>query len=273
MDNRPIGIFDSGVGGLTAVRRLIQEAPNESIVYFGDNLRAPYGDRTVEEIRTLSVANARFLRARDVKALIIACNTSTASAMDVLASENADIPTAGTVRPTAEEAVRLSTGGRIGVIATTATIRSGLYEKTIRALRPDAEVLSLACPKLVPLVESGHREVGDSELMAALREYMEPFRAAEVDTMVLGCTHYPLIEDAILTALGRETVMVDSGGACASAVLRELREKGALADGSAPRRERYYCSGSRERFASVARGFLGRDILALTHVAELKDER
>lgn len=269
MDNRPIGIFDSGVGGLTSVRRLMREAPNESIVYFGDNLRAPYGDRTAEDIRFLSRRNARFLRSQDVKALIVACNTSTANAMAELAADNADIPTVGTVGPTAAEAVRVSVTGRIGVIATAATIRSGLYERTIRTLRPDAEVVSLACPRLVPLIESGHTAAGDPELMDALAAYMPPFRAAEVDTMVLGCTHYPLIEEAVLAALGRKAAMVDSGGACVSSVLKALRERDGLAAADAVRRERYYCSGSQDGFAAVARGFLGRDIRALTCEADV----
>lgn len=269
MDNRPIGIFDSGVGGLTSVRRLMREAPNESIVYFGDNLRAPYGDRTPEDIRFLSRRNARFLRAQGVKALIVACNTSTANAMAELLADNADIPTVGTVGPTAAEAVRVSQNGRIGVIATAATIRSGLYERTIRTLCPDAEVTALACPRLVPLIESGHTAVGDPALMDALEKYIAPFRAAEVDTMVLGCTHYPLIEDAVLAVLGRKAAMVDSGGACVTSVLNALRERDGLAAADALRRERYYCSGPQDSFTAVARDFLGRDIRGLTREADV----
>ena len=264
MDNRPIGIFDSGVGGLTAVRRLMRDAPNESIAYFGDNLRAPYGDRSAEEIRFLSRRNARFLRACGVKALIVACNTSTANAMAELAADNADIPIVGTVGPTAAEAARVSETGRIGVLATTATIRSGLYEKTIRELRPDARVVSRSCPRLVPLIEMGHTAADDPVLRAALADDLAAMKTAGVDTVVLGCTHYPLIEEAVLAGLGYPAAMVDSGAACVSTILAALREKDALADPAAERRERYYCSGRRSDFVTVARGFLGRPIDAFT---------
>ena len=264
MDNRPIGIFDSGVGGLTAVRQLIQDAPNESVVYFGDNLRAPYGDRTAEEIRFLSRRNARFLRTQGVKALIVACNTSTANAMRELSADNADIPIVGTVGPTAAEAVKASAAGRIGVLATTATIRSGLYEKTLRSLMPEAVVVSRSCPKLVPLIESGHTRTGDPALTEALAEYLEPLKAAEVDTIVLGCTHYPLISGAVLDVLGREAALVDSGAACAGAILAALRERDGLAEPDARRSERYHCSGSRDVFAAVARDFLGWPVDAFT---------
>lgn len=264
MDNRPIGIFDSGVGGLTAARRLLLDAPNESIEYFGDNLRAPYGDRTAEEIRFLSRRNARFLRACGVKALIVACNTSTANAMPLLAADNADIPIVGTVGPTAAEAARVSETGRIGVLATTATIRSGLYEKTIRELRPDALVVSRSCPRLVPLVEMGHTAADDPALRAALAEDLAPLKAAEVDTVVLGCTHYPLIAEAVLAELGYPAALVDSGAACVSTILEALRERDGLADPNAVRTERYHCSGRRSDFVTVARGFLGRSIDGLT---------
>ncbi len=270
MDNRPIGIFDSGVGGLTAVRRLILDAPNESFVYFGDNLRAPYGDRTPEDIRFLSRRNARFLRSRGVKALIIACNTSTANAMAELSGDNADIPAVGTVAPTAAEAVRVTASGRIAVIATTATIRSGLYERTIRALAPDAAVTSVSCPKLVPLIESGHIDRGDPALTAALREYLAPVAAAGADTVVLACTHYPLISDAVLDVLGRPAALVDSGAACVGEVLARLAERDGLAAPGAARSERFCCSGSADGFTAVARAFLGRDIAALTERVDVE---
>ena len=260
MDNRPIGIFDSGVGGLSAAAELTRLAPNESFVYFGDNLRAPYGDRTREDIRFLSRRNARFLRARGVKALIVACNTSTANAMEELLADNADIPTVGTVAPTAAEAVRTSRSGRIGVIATAAVVRSGLYERTIRELCPTAEVLSRGCPRLVPLIETGHTSPEDPALIAALEEYLAPIRDAGADTLVLGCTHYPLISDAVRAVLRRDAALVDSGGACVGTVLAALRARDALADPSAERTERYCCSGRRRDFVAVAKSFLGASI-------------
>lgn len=260
MDNRPIGIFDSGTGGLTSVRELTAEAPEESFVFFGDTIRAPYGGRSAEEIRFLSRRNARFLRAQDVKAIIVSCNTSTANAMAELAADNADIPIVGTVEPTAEEAVRRSASGVIGVMATEATIRSGLYERTILTLRPDAAVVPRSCPKLVPLVETGHIAAGDPALMAALAEDLAPLKAAGVDTVVLGCTHYPLIAEAIRAVLGYPAELVDSGAACVGRVLQALRARDALAAPGAERTERYYCSGRKNDFLGVARNFLGRSI-------------
>lgn len=260
MDNRPIGIFDSGTGGLTSVRQLTAEAPGESFVFFGDTIRAPYGGRSAEELRFLSRRNARFLRTQGVKAIIVSCNTSTANAMAELKADNADIPIVGTVEPTAEEAVRRSVSGCIGVMATEATIRSGLYEKTILSLRPDAVVVPRSCPKLVPLVETGHTAVGDPALMAALAEDMAPLKAAGVDTVVLGCTHYPLIDEAILAALGYPAALVDSGAACVGRILQALRARDALAEPGAARTERYYCSGRINDFLGVARDFLGFSI-------------
>ena len=267
MDNRPIGIFDSGVGGLSALRRLTEKAPGESFVYFGDTARAPYGDRPPEEIKIFSRRNARFLRGQGVKALIIACNTSTASAIEELTAGNGDIPVSGTVEPTAIEATRVSTKGRIGVIATAGTVLSGIYEKTILKYRPDARVLSQSCPKLVPLIESGHTDPSDGALTAALEEYLAPLM--EVDTLVLGCTHYPLIAAAIRQVMGRDIPMVDSGSACTEAVLKKLAAADALAAESSRRRERFYCSARREDFTAVARTFLGRDIDADTQEIDI----
>ena len=269
MDDRPIGIFDSGAGGLTSVRRLRAEAPGESLVYFGDCLRAPYGGLAPEEIKRLSRRNARFLRSRNVKAIIVSCNTSTANAMAELAADNADIPIVGTVVPTAEAAVRTSQSGRVGVLATEATIRSGLYERTILGLRPDAAVTSRSCPKLVPLVETGQTSKDDPALRAALEEDLAPLRAARVDTVVLGCTHYPLIEEAILDVLGYPAATVDSGAACVGSVLAALRDRDALADPSHEPAEQYFCSGRKDDFLAVARGFLGRSIDGLTQEMDI----
>ena len=264
MDLRPIGIFDSGVGGLTAVRQLVRMAPAESFVYLGDTIRAPYGDRPPAEIQVLSRRNARFLRSRDVKALIVACNTSTANAFDLLSADNADIPIAGTIAPAAARAAGATKSGRIGVIATTTTIQSGLYEKTIRALRPDARVVSVSCPKLVPLIEGGHTAPDDGPLAQALAEYLAPMREAGIDTLVLACTHYPLISGAITAALGFCPAMIDSGAACVGTVLSELKKRGGLAPADARRAETFFCTGQKSRFAAVARDFLGRPIDTVT---------
>ena len=271
MDNRPIGIFDSGVGGLSAAAELIRQAPNESFVYFGDTLRAPYGERTPEEIKVFSRRNARFLRSRDVKAIIVACNTSTANALAELTADNADIPLVGTVGPTSREAAAASAGGRIGVLATGAVVRSGLYERTITSILPGAHVTARACPKLVPLIEAGHTGAEDPDLLDALREYLAPLTEARVDTVVLGCTHYPLVRQAVLNVLGRPMPLIDSGGACVGAVLEALREKNALAAPLHTREETYFCSARREDFTAVARGFLGRPVDADTSEISVED--
>jgi glutamate racemase len=270
MDNRPIGIFDSGVGGLTAVRQLIREAPGESFVYFGDTLRAPYGDRTPEDIRFLSRRNARFLRVRGVKALIVACNTSTANAMAELEADNADIPIVGTVGAAAARAAAVTKTGRIGVIATNTVIQSGIYERSIRALLPEARPVLRGCPRLVPLIEAGHTAPEDPELAAALREYLAPMKEAEVDTLVLGCTHYPLISGAVRAVLGDDVSLVDSGGACVGSILAALADRNALADPAAVRTERYYCSGNKIGFTAVAEGFLGKPIDDMTETAQIE---
>lgn len=270
MDNRPIGIFDSGVGGLSALRRLMERAPRESFVYFGDTIRAPYGDRTAEEIKFLSRRNARFIRSLGVKALLIACNTSSANAMEELAADNGDIPVSGTVEPTADAATGISAGGTVGVLATEATVRSGVYERAILARLPSARVVSRSCPKLVPLIEAGRISPGDAGLMEALEEYLAPIRTAGADTLVLGCTHYPLISKAILSVMGRDIPMIDSGGAAADAVLARLAAQDALAGEDAVRRGQFYCSGRRGEFTAVARTFLGLSIDGVTREIDVE---
>ena len=270
MDNRPIGIFDSGVGGLSAALELTRQAPNESFVYFGDTLRAPYGDRLPEEIKIFSRRNARFLRSRDIKALIVACNTSTANAMAELRADNADIPVVGTIEPTSRAAVNASADGNIGVLATGAVVKSGLYGRTIREFFPNAAVTEVACPKLVPLIEAGRTAKDDPALLSALAEYLAPMKAAGVDTLVLGCTHYPLVREAVLAVMERELPFIDSGGACVGAILGALAEKDALAAPLHTRQERYYCSARAAEFTAVARGFLGRPIACLTEEIDVE---
>ncbi len=268
MDNRPIGLFDSGVGGLSAVRVLRLEAPGESFAYFGDTARVPYGDRTPEDIKVLSLQDARFLRSRGVKALVIACNTITANAMDELAADNPDIPVIGVIEPAAAEAVRVSPSGKIGIIATNATVNSGVYESAIRALRPNAVVTAQGCPKLVPLIETGHTQPTDGLLMPVLREYLAPLQAAGVDTVILGCTHYPLIAKAAASILGGEVALVDSGAACIGAVMDALAGRDALA-GSEKGSEAFYCSARLDDFTAVAEAFLASDIRPLTEQIDI----
>ena len=270
MDNRPIGLFDSGVGGLSAVRVLRLAAPEESICYFGDTARVPYGDRTPEDIKVLSLQDARFLRSRDVKALVIACNTITANALEELTDANPGIPVIGVIGPAAAEAARSSRSGRIGVIATNATVNSGVYTAAIQALRPDAEITAQGCPKLVPLIESGHTASTDELLMPVLREYLTPLQAAGVDTVILGCTHYPLIAGAAASILGKDVTLVDSGAACVGAVMEALESRDALAVSKNRKTETFFCSARIGDFTAVAEAFLGTDIRPLTQEIDIE---
>ncbi len=270
MDNRPIGLFDSGVGGLSAVRVLRRVAPTENICYFGDTARVPYGDRTSEDIRALSLQDARFLRSRDVKALVIACNTITANALEEITADSPGIPVIGVIQPAAEEAVRVSRSGRIGIIATNATVNSGVYTTAIQALRPDAVVTARGCPKLVPLIETGHTAPTDEQLMPVLREYLAPLMAAEVDTVILGCTHYPLIAGAAAAILGEDVALVDSGAACIGAVIDALRERDALAASDNRKTEDFFCSARMDDFTAVAEAFLKTDIRPLTKEIDIE---
>ena len=269
MDTRPIGIFDSGVGGLTAVKALMAAAPWESFVYLGDTANAPYGDRTPAEIRGFSRQNTGFLRARGVKALLVACNTSNANAMDQMLADNPDMPVLGVIEPAAEAAAAATRTGRVGVLATHATVASGAYERAVRTLLSEAAVTAAACPKLVPLVESGRTDPADSELMAAVEEYTAPLMAAGADTVILGCTHYPIIEAAIRAALGPDIALVDSGAASVGALLQALEERDALGDKKMSGGRRFFCSAGLERFVQTGSAFLGWDIGSRTELAAL----
>lgn len=264
MDTRPIGIFDSGLGGLTAVRMLAQAAPWESFVYLGDTASAPYGDRSVENIRTLSRRNARFLRGHDIKALLVACNTSTANALSDLNADNGDIPVIGALAPSVEAAAETTASGRIGVLATAATVASGAYQAAIAARLPGARVTAVGCPKLVPLIEAGRTDPEDPAMKEAAAEYAAPLLAAGADTVILGCTHYPLARTAIQTAVGPDTALIDAGAASVGALLAALRARNALGDMEKTGVRKFYCSAGKELFTSVGSAFLGWDMTAVT---------
>jgi len=217
VDDRPIGVFDSGVGGLTVFRAVERVLPGESLIYLGDTARVPYGTKSPETVARYTLQATRFLRRHRIKLLIVACNTASSVALSGLAEEAA-VPVVGVIRPGARCAVERSESGRIGVIGTRATIDSGAYPAAIRDLRADAEVHSLACPLFVPLAEEGWDGAGVVQQVA--QRYLEPLRAAEIDTLVLGCTHYPLLREAIGQVMGRSVQLVDSAEAIASEVER-----------------------------------------------------
>ena len=267
MDNRPIGVFDSGLGGLTAVRELQRLLPGEDIIYFGDTGRVPYGGRSRDTIIRYARQDVAFLRTFDLKAIVIACGTVSTTALDVLTAEN-DIPVWGVVEPAARAAAAATKNGRVGLIGTQATIRSGAYERRIAQGAPQIQVMAAACPLFVPLVENGRFRRGDIVIETVAAEYLAPLKAAGVDTLVLGCTHYPLLEEVIAACMGPDVSLVSAGAEGARAAADFLRARGALsgrADGGACR---FFVSDRQEDFARLASIFLGRDV---TEAVELTD--
>ena len=212
-----IGVFDSGLGGLTVVRSILQKRPQENIVFFGDSLNMPYGDKTKEEITGFALHNMQVLEHFDLKALVIACNTADSAAGDAVAAE-AKEPVYGVVRYASQAAVKATRNKRIGVIATQATVRSGAYPRTLKQLMPDAEVFTAACPALVPLIEAGHLAKDDPQIREALDGCLPALVKEDIDTLILGCTHYPLIADTI-AGMYPEICLISSSDAAADIVL------------------------------------------------------
>lgn len=259
MDNRPIGVFDSGLGGLTAVRELRRLLPGEDIVYFGDTGRVPYGGRSRDTIIRYARQDVSFLRTFDLKAVVIACGTVSTTALDVLEAEN-DIPVWGVVESAAQTAADSTRNGLVGLIGTEATIRSGAYERHIACVDPSVRVLSRSCPLFVPLVENGRFRPGDIVAETVAAEYLEPFRQAGVDTLVLGCTHYPLLTEIIGGFMGPEVTLVNVGATCALRVAEELARRDALSLAGQPGESRFYVSDRTEDFSRLASVFLQRDV-------------
>ncbi len=257
MDNRAIGVFDSGLGGLSVVRRLLTLLPNENIVYFGDTGRVPYGTRSPETIRLYAEQDCRFLLNHDVKYIIAACGTVSSVAADVLMG--LPVPAMGVVQPTAQAALKATKNGRIGVLGTTATVRSGAFHSALSEGERDVQVFAQACPLFVSLVESGWIERDDEAALAVARRYLQPFIEQEVDTVVLGCTHFPLLSPILSDVLGESVALIDSGLACAEACAETLREYDALAEresGSC----RFFVSDRPHDFGELAARFLGRPV-------------
>lgn len=250
----PIGVFDSGIGGLTVAREIMRQLPGERIVYFGDTARVPYGPKSPDTVRRYSLEIAEFLLAQGVKAIVVACNTATAHALEVLRA-GCPVPVVGVVEPGARAAVAASTGHRIGVIGTVGTVRSGAYERAIRALAPDADVQARPCPLFVALVEEGWLAHPATRLIAD--EYLAPMRAHGVDSLVLGCTHYPLLKPLLADVMGGDVRLIDSAEETAAETGRVLTARGIRAPaGSAPA-HRFVASDAPEHFAALAGRFLG----------------
>ena len=262
-DDRPIGVFDSGIGGLTVVRELVQQLPHESIVYFGDTARVPYGSKSAETVRRYAAEAAAFLVSRDVKMIVIACNTATAHAQELLATQT-PVPVLGVIEPGARAAVEATRTGRVGVIGTVGTIASGAYDLAVRRKLADARVYAQPCPLFVPLVEEGWAHHPAAALVA--RDYLTPLRDMDVDVLILGCTHYPLLRPLVQEVMGDDVTLVDSARETARDVRALLEARALRRDPSAPPRYSFIASDAPLRFRDVGRRFLGDIVQAVERV-------
>ena len=261
----PIGVFDSGVGGLTVAKEILNNLPNEKIIYFGDTARVPYGNKSPETIIRYSRQIASFLVSQNVKAIVIACNTASAMALDAV-KESVDIPVIGVVRPGTDAALKATVNNRIGVIGTEGTIRSGIYGRYIREKNPEAVVFNKACPLFVNLVEEGM--IDDPVTVIMIHRYLdELIQDHAIDTLILGCTHYPLLQEVIRREIGGRIRLVNPAYETACSLRRLLDENG-LASSAAPdpSAHKFYVSDAAEKFRHFA-----EDILSLNiYSAELK---
>lgn len=269
MDNRPIGVFDSGVGGLTSVRELQKILPGEDIVYFGDTGRVPYGSRSKQTIRKYAHQDIQYLMRYDVKAILAACNTVSAHMGEKDVRElGIAVPYYETILPAAREACAISEGGRIGVIGTISCMRSGAFGKALRSIQPSAKLFGNAAPLLVPMVENGMTEPDNKITRLMLEQYLEPLIREEIDTLILGCTHYPMLAPIVDDILQSKVHLVDSGAAAARELQVMLCERGMQAD-----RENgstiYRVTDTVEHFTGIARNFLFENIEARVEFVDI----
>ncbi len=254
MNTEPIGVFDSGIGGLTVVRALTQRLPHENIVYFGDTARVPYGPKSALVVREYAAQDVDFLVSQGVKMVVIACNTVSAVALDVV-QKRAGVPVVGVIQPGASTAVARSKRRRIGIIGTEATVGSGAYAHAIRQLDSSVLAFARACPLFVPLAEEGWTDHAATRMIA--KEYLFPLTQEKIDTLILGCTHYPVLRAAIQQAVGQDVMLIDSGEATAG-VVADLLERESLKNGSPDRPNlQFHVSDIPAKFAEVGERFLG----------------
>jgi len=258
-----IGIFDSGVGGLTVQRAILDALPGLDTVYLGDTARVPYGTKSPEVVTQYSIRNARLLLAQDVEMLVVACNTASAVALPALRAAF-EIPVLGVVEPGVRAAARATRTGRVGVIGTQSTVASGAYQRALAALIPGVQVTARACPLFVPLAEEGWTDPDDEVVRLVARRYLAPIREAGVDVLVLGCTHYPLLAGAIAAELPGVT-LVDSAAAIAAEVAERFPAAAAAAV-AGPASHLFFVTDTPDRFLAVAPRFLGRPVESARHV-------
>ena len=258
--NAPIGVFDSGVGGLTVAREIMRQIPNERIVYFGDTARAPYGSKSKDIITKYSRQIIRFLLTENVKAIVIACNTASAFALDTMQKEF-DIPIIGVLKPGAKVAAKTTVNGRIGLIGTEGTIHSGMYAQFIKSIKPDVEVIGKPCPLFVPLVEEGmlHDTITDQ----VAERYLSTLKDKNIDTLIMGCTHYPLLRSTIRRVMGESVNLVNPAYETAIELKKLLENKNLanVCDVDSPSSMyRFYVSDAAEKFKAFANSILPFDI-------------
>jgi len=257
MDNRPIGVFDSGVGGLTVVKEMIEMLPNESIIYFGDTARFPYGTKTAAQLQSFVVEIIDFLKEEDVKFIVIACNSASAAALKT-AQELFSIPIIGVIEPSAQGAVQSTRNRRVGIIGTEATIKSKAYEKAIHSFDAGIMIYSQICPRFADFVEEG--KVDTPEVREVAGVYLDPLISAEVDTLVLGCTHYPLLSNLVGDVMGSSVDLISSAVETAKEAKNILTRKDKLRHINKNPTHRFISTGDGEKFLNLGSRFLGREI-------------
>ncbi|OQY09205.1 MAG: glutamate racemase [Fusobacteriia bacterium 4572_132] len=255
MEKRGIGVFDSGLGGLTVVKEIMKLLPNEKIIYFGDTARVPYGSKSELVIKKYSLEITKFLKTKDIKILVVACNTATAMAIKKI-REVVDIPVVGVIEPGSRRAVKTSENGNIGIIGTSGTINSNSYKKAIKKINQNINVLQKACPLFVPLIEEGM--LNDFITEEIIKRYLMEFKE-KIDTLVLGCTHYPLIKKAIKKVLGNEIILIDSAEETAIEVREILYSKRLLRNDKSEKSE-FYVSDAPQKFTEIGEIFLGKEL-------------
>ncbi len=265
MDNRPIGVFDSGLGGLTTVKQLISVMPNEDIIYFGDTGRVPYGNRSRETIIRYTRDDINFLLKHNIKLIIAACGTASSVALPYI--DRCGTPIIGVLEPACRAAVKRTRNGRIGVIGTAGTIKSDKYAQIIREINPEIQVFSAPCPMFVPVVENGYADSEVARIVA--NDYLTPLKKDNVDTLILGCTHYPLLEKVISDIMGDGVTLISSGLEAAEYTKKLLSEGDMLTDRTREGKYEFYVSDSTESFASLGGLFLGRAIELNVHQTKI----
>lgn len=255
MKSKPIGVFDSGIGGLTVVRALSQRLPYENIIYFGDTARVPYGPKSPQVVREYAAQDVAFLLGQEIKMVVIACNTVSAVALDVV-QKHAKMPVVGVIIPGAEAAVQSTKNKRVGIIGTIATVNSGAYTHAVRQIDKDVKVFAQPCPLFVPLAEEGWIDHQVTKMVA--KEYLFPFRLEKVDTLILGCTHYPVLKGAIQSVIDTPVTLIDSGAATAAEVEKVLEKHGLRNPSTQRPNLKFFVSDLPAKFTEIGERFLGQ---------------